>query len=161
MGRRGRAALRALCDAWYPGIAESSADPDTLNRVAAAVEEWLVRHASAGEARQVRWLLTALHAIGFPRRTQRARVAMLHKLYKLPQLRAGLENLRGLAAIHYFGSTTNGALAAWPTIGYPGAPEATDARTETGIAIVARTADRISADVCIVGSGAGGSAAGR
>ena len=153
---RARAVLRALCDAWYPQIQES-AGAAAVNDVAAAVERWLSQHAVPGDARQVRWLLGALSALGFARRSHSARVALLHTLYRLPRLRTGLEKLRGVAAIHYLGSEANGSGSAWPGIGYPGAPTVADARDELGVVVMQNPGDELAADACVVGSGAGGS----
>jgi choline dehydrogenase-like flavoprotein len=171
-----RAALSAVCDALFP---ELPADEGAVPRVseagarALAVPERIEETMSAlgtGERERLRLLLrllerptTMLLLSGRARRFsalapgERARVLHRMSVSAIPQLRTGFQAFFRLAAFHRYSTMPRGVdNPSWSAIGYVASanPPAMRSRIAVGRA---DSAGRVDCDVCVIGSGAGGS----
>ncbi|WP_210716619.1 FAD-dependent oxidoreductase [Amycolatopsis acididurans] len=73
-----------------------------------------------------------------------------------PQLRLGIRQLRSMTFGTFVGAVDDGGRnPAWPVIGYPGPPTVDIGETPGRIAVT-EPGETLAADVCVIGSGAGG-----
>jgi acyl-CoA reductase-like NAD-dependent aldehyde dehydrogenase/choline dehydrogenase-like flavoprotein len=160
-----RRTLATVCDTYVPSIDEPDDPHGFWARAAShlAVPEAIEQALDRVPAEQVdglRELLDALEAQGLNEASAEAREAMVHAFADSgPEALAGMHALKGLTmTLHYaLPDLGTGRNPNWDAIGYPGpvsAPrEATDElriRRPEGAELT------IDADVCVVGSGAGG-----
>lgn len=166
-----RATLEALCETFVPALEAGSGDPVELEfmargasalQVAAQVEGLLVEAMMAEEIEAVGQLLDALAAEGFDAAPLEARTAIVHAFREQdPGAKLGLQQLKGLTLLFFYALPDEaGSNPNWEAIGYPGpisaAPDAAAAPKTIAIEEVSGEAEMLHADVCIVGSGAGG-----
>lgn len=162
----GRAALVAeLCDTLVPGVASADDGPrgDFLRRSASDVRlPALVAAALDGapeDARdEVDAMLATLESAGFADASRARREAILRIELQKPRP----QEVAAIAlALFYAFSGDEGWNPNWPAIGYPGPatspPTPEQAPKTIRVEDVHSGAVTIAADVCIVGSGAGGS----
>ena len=166
-GGRRLEALAALCDTWVPAVRPPRAaagGPYWRLRasdldVHVAVAGWLAERVPASLAREVDQALDALAAIRFGRLPVGVRAAALAAISAVqPSARGGLEDLRKLVLLLHHGlEGTDGGNPSWAAMGYPGPPDVPAPPRRPFAAI--RSSDLtgpLSADVCVIGSGAGG-----
>jgi choline dehydrogenase-like flavoprotein len=150
VNRRRRSTLRAIVAAFIPRDAP-------LDRVAAVVEA-AIESLSPGRRKELTLLLDLLSA---PAAIAPLRASLLRVLADapVPELRAGFAALKRLALFAAYAEGEPGAPnPTWARIGYPG-PRG-DRSSEPALALAAgREGETISADVAVVGSGAGGGVA--
>ena len=108
----------------------------------------------------LRGLLDALHAQGFDQAPPEAREAIVHGFMDAgPEPLAGISAFKGLTMLLFYGiaDPATGRNPNWPAIGYPG-PVSPPPDTPKTIRVARPESDTLSldADVCVVGSGAGG-----
>ncbi|HEY4895453.1 MAG TPA: GMC family oxidoreductase [Solirubrobacteraceae bacterium] len=155
--------LRAFCDTIVPSI-ESGSDADgffartaSSHGVDVALGEIL---STLPEAQQqgLGELLGALVEQGFPQASQRSREQILRNIALMgPEAAAGVGGLVSLTLfLHYGLPDQTGQNPNWKTFGYPG-PVSAAPQTERALKTFEPDGDTtLEADVCIVGSGAGG-----
>lgn len=166
-----RLTLEALCDTFVPAIESDSGDPVEAEfmarsasalQVAAQIEALLADAMEAEEIEAVGGLLDALSAEGFDEAPLEARTAIVHAFREQdPAAKLGLQQLKGLTLLFFYALPDEaGSNPNWEAIGYPGpisaAPDATAAPKTIAVEDVSGAATTLSADVCIIGSGAGG-----
>ncbi|HKP56044.1 MAG TPA: GMC family oxidoreductase [Polyangiales bacterium] len=160
-----RDCLRSLCDTLFPALNVES-DPHGLWRRAAsdqgvhlALLDVLENHVPPVQRAGTLQLLDALSAMGFTGAQQDAREKMLMAVYNgSPQTRIGVGGLmRMILALCYCMPDLQGRNANWPAISYPG-PLRAASPTDKPIRPLSIEDDEVllDADVCVVGSGAGG-----
>lgn len=163
-----RGTLRAVCDAVVPAL-ERSEDPDgffarsaSAVGVDAAIEELLcgasVPHEQVVGLLQ---LLDALGELGFPAASQLSREQLLRNVaLSGPLAAAGVGALVSMALFLHYGAPdpATGQNPSWKTFGYPGPIGVPQPPREREIKPLTPDGERLEleADVCIVGSGAGG-----
>lgn len=159
-----RATLRAICDTFVPSI-ERAEDPDGFwGRKAsdigadAAVARYIDTRLEPAAKTGLLQLLDVFSVQDFATHDQATREGMLEGFKAFgPEVTAGIQALQSLALLYTYGIAPAGGNPNWKTTGYPGPigpppevpkplrlwePEGAEATFE--------------ADVCIVGSGAGG-----
>ncbi len=158
-----RQVLAALCDTVVPSVAQEP-DPDGFFArqasdigVPQAAEQTL--GGLAAEQRQgMAQLLDALDEQGFLRSSRRSREQLMRNVALIgPAAAAGIGALTTLALFLYYGlPDERGQNPNWRTFGYPG-PVSPPPPTERPLRpLVPEEDTTLEADVCIVGSGAGG-----
>jgi choline dehydrogenase-like flavoprotein len=165
-----RGTLEAVCDTFAPSI---EAGRDELERtfyarsagdlgVAAQIEGLLAQTALPEDIEAFGQLLDAIAAQGFDGLDLGSRTGLLHALAgSSPEAKLGIRQLRALTFLFFYGlPDENGQNPNWQAIGYPGplsAPPTPEQAPKT-IAVEQLSGDHatLTADVCVVGSGAGG-----
>lgn len=148
--------LAAVCDTWVPSV-EAPDDESAEFYARSATDLGIAERITLDD--ETRELLDALAGHGFDRATPAERTALLRRwALHGPHRRAVNELRAAVLGSCYSVPDADGRNPNWPAIGYPGplsAPPATAHLIET----IEPTGDpvRLSADVCVVGSGAGGS----
>lgn len=170
-----RTALSAVCDALFPDIPAREGAVRRVSEAGAnqlAVPERIEETMSAlGAAERDRLRLflrllerpgTILLLAGRPRAFSalgpgdRARVLRKMSVSRIPQLRTGFQAVFRLAAFHRYSTMPRGLdNPSWSAIGYQ--PTANPPARETRLAITHADSETMQCDVCVVGSGAGGS----
>jgi choline dehydrogenase-like flavoprotein len=165
-----RSVLAALCDAVVPPVAHDP-DPDGFFArkasdvgVPAAVEQMLTTAVPPEQRAGLLQLLDALADQGFARSSQRSREQILRNVALTgPEPAAGVQALMGLTLFLYYGlPDARGQNPNWKTFGYPGPPAAAGPQGSPGPdqrpiePFVPDGDTTLEADVCVVGSGAGG-----
>jgi choline dehydrogenase-like flavoprotein len=186
LNRRERATLRAVCDTFVPGLdPPPGVGPDAAAYwrraaadlgVAAAVEETLALESSPAELRGVRQALALLErpaamrlltgeAQPFSARSLAGRERALRAwaASPLPPLRQAFLAFKRLSCFHFFAHAPDGANPNATFLGYPGmacppAGAPANPRRPLEPLRIDRPAT-LEADVCVVGSGAGGAVA--
>src|SRR5437867_1418815 len=160
-----RATLRAVCDTVVPRI-ERDPDPDgfwaraaTDLGVDAGIEELLATFPPDQHAGMLE-LLDGLEQQGITRVSQRSREQILRNVAMLgPEASAGVAALVGMALFLHYGAPDpeTGQNPNWRTFGYPGPISARPAEPKP-IEPLLPEGDELAleADVCVIGSGAGG-----
>lgn len=166
-----RATLEALCDTFAPSVDTDSGDP--VERafmaraasdlgVAVQIEGLMADAMTAEEIEAVGGLLDALAAEGFDNASLEERTAIVHAFRDQdPEAKLGLHQLKALTLLFFYGlPDEEGRNPNWEAIGYPGPkspPPSADAAPKTiEVLDVPAETSRLSCDVCVVGSGAGG-----
>jgi choline dehydrogenase-like flavoprotein len=164
-----RATLEALCDTFVPAVqsdSEDAAERDFMARsasdlgVAGQIEGLLEQAMLPEEIEAVGGLLDALEAEGFSAAQVEARTAIVHGFRGAdPDAKLGLQQLKGLTFLFFYAlPDEQGRNPSWDLIGYPGPRSAPPAAPKTiSVAEVSGESATLTADVCVVGSGAGGS----
>jgi choline dehydrogenase-like flavoprotein len=158
-----REVLGALCDTVVPAVAHDP-DPDGFFARTAGdlgvsqVLEQLIAQMPAAEQTGLGALLGALAEQGFVRASQRSREQIMRNIALTGlEAAAGVAALRSMTLFLYYGlPDEHGQNPNWKTFGYPGpaaAPPAVEKQLQT---FVPESDTTLEADVCIVGSGAGG-----
>jgi choline dehydrogenase-like flavoprotein len=165
-----RRTLEALCDTFVPSLppGDPSLDEAFLARsasdlaVAAQIEGLLAQTALPEEIEALGGLLDAFAAQGFDELALDARTALIHAISDSgPEAKLGVRQLRAMTFLFFYGlPDEHGQNPSWPAIGYPGplsAPPSPEQAPKT-IPIERLEGERatLTADVCVVGSGAGG-----
>lgn len=166
-----RATLEALCETFVPSVEADSLDPVESGfmargagdmQLAAQIEGLLAEAMTAAEIEALGGLLDALAAQGFDGAPLEARTQIVHGFRAQdPAAKLGLEQLKGLTILFFYALPDDaGSNPNWEAIGYPGpvaAPASAEAAPKTiAVAEVSGEAATLRADVCVVGSGAGG-----
>lgn len=166
LSERQREALHGVCDTFVPSIARAE-DPDGfwarkasdlgIDHAAAEAIEALPAEANAG----LRQLLDVLHVQGIAKPlSQRSREQILRNVRLASHEAAGgLAGLADLIMLLYYGAPDpqTGQNPNWRTFGYPGPISAPPDVPKTIEPVVPEGEElRLEADVCVVGSGAGG-----
>jgi choline dehydrogenase-like flavoprotein len=161
------ATLSALADVFVPsvrppaGAPESSAafwarrasDTTAPARVAAQLPELLTHE----ELTDLRRLLRVLRGAGIGRLPQSAAAGVLTALRADDDAREGLEGLRQLTMMAYYGGVEpDGTNPNWSQFGYAGPPPVTDTTPPLPLTHPQGDDPVITADVVVVGSGSGG-----
>jgi choline dehydrogenase-like flavoprotein len=160
-----RAVLRAVCDTVVPSI-EHDPDPTGLwSRSATQMGadqgiEQVFETLPQEQFEGMMELIDALDAQGFTRVSQLSREQILRNVaLSGPEAAAGVSTLVGLTLFITYGAPdpATGKNPNWETFGYPGPTGAPPSRPKTIEPIVPEGDElQLEADVCIVGSGAGG-----
>ncbi len=162
-----RATLTLLCDTFAPSIASASADEVErafLERPAGAlgivdqIEGLMGQVMTPQEIGQFGDLLGALADEGFDGADVQTRTAIVHAFGEDPAAKLGLAALRGLTLLFFYGlPDEQGRNANWEAIGFPGPPSAPPPTPKTlTVQEVSGPSQTLTADVVVVGSGAGG-----
>ncbi len=165
------ATLAALCETYVPSIEVDGGDPverEFMARsaadlaVAEQIEAMLSDTLLPEELAAVAGLLDALGAEGFSELPVEARTQVVHGFRADPEAKQGLDQLRGLTFLLFYALPDElGSNPNWEMLGYPGPaspPPAAGAAPKTiAVEEVSGAAATLSADACVVGSGAGGS----
>ncbi len=165
-----RQTLETLCDTFVPsvegGLTESEraffARPASELAVAAQIEGLLGESALPEDIEEFGALLDALATEGFNELGLADRTGLLHAMSTAsPEAKLGLRQVRGLTLLFFYGiPDEQGQNPNWQAVGYPGplsAPPTSEQAPKT-IPIEQISGERatLRADVCVVGSGAGG-----
>ena len=151
--------LAAVCDTVVPAVDPAPGEPaEFFARRAAdlSIAERITEVVAAGSTEQ---LLDALHDTGFDTAPLAARTALLREWQLHGPYQQTLNGLRAaILSAYYSLPDANGHNPNWPDIGYPGPVSAPPVRAER-IDTIELTGDELhlTADVCVIGSGAGGS----
>ena len=167
-----RATLAALCDTFIPSLEPPAGDEAnrgfwrraaTHLAVPEGIEVALLEAGLPDEQVQgLRSLLDSLAESGMTAATpQEARERIVHGFCdRSPEALAGISTLRGLAGTLFYAlpDLGTGRNRNWDAIGFPGpqAPPPVDRERPLRIRRPAAPEETIEADVCVVGSGAGG-----
>ena len=159
-----RATLRAICDTFVPSI-EVADDPQGFwARKAsdigadAAVEKYIDTRVEPVAKAGLLQLLDVFTAQEFAGEDQAAREGMLEGFKAFgAEVAAGIQALQSLTLLHTYGLAVAGGNPNWTIFGYPG-PLGPPPEVPKPIKTWAPDGDEatLDADVCIVGSGAGG-----
>jgi choline dehydrogenase-like flavoprotein len=166
-----RVTLEFLCDTFAPSLEVDDA-PDAEREfyaraasdlgVADQIEALIAQTALPEEIEATGQLLDALAAQGFDAGDLDARTALLHGMADAsPEVKFGLRQLRALTFLFFYGlASPTQPNPNWDAIGYPGprtpAPSPEQAPKTIPLLPVNGETTELDADVCVVGSGAGG-----
>jgi choline dehydrogenase-like flavoprotein len=166
-----RRTLEAVCDTFAPAL-EVQDDNEAVRAfyarsasdlgVPAQIEGLLAETAMPEEIEALGQLLDALAEHGLDGLPLSGRTELLHAIAASgPEARLGLRQLRALAFLFFYGlPDENGQNPNWEAIGYPGpisaAPTPEQAPKTIALTDVGGESATLVADVCVVGSGAGG-----
>src|SRR3954468_15227050 len=165
-----RQTLEALCDTFIPSVESDTGDPlerDFLARAAsdmlipAAIEQTFGDTLLPEEIAQFAGLLDAFAEHDFASLPVEVRTQIVHQFREDPEAKVGIHALKGLAFLFFYAlPDEQGQNPNWEAIGYPGpisAPPSPEQAPKTiRVADVSGSEARLSCDVCVVGSGAGG-----
>ena len=167
-----RATLEALCDTYVPSVDADTHDPlekEFMGRaasdmqVAAHVEQMMAQAMVPEEIAAFAGLLDALAAEGFADAALEGRVQLVHGFAAQdPEAKHGLRALKGLAMLLFYALPDEGGRNPnWEAIGYPGPisapPSLEEAPKTIAVEQVSGAEATLTCDVCVVGSGSGGS----
>ena len=166
-----RATLAAICDTYVPAVDADTHDPverDFMARAASdmgiptRIEATMAQTMGPEEIEAFAGLLDALAERGMAELPLEGRTQLLHGTADAdPEAKAGLHGLKQLVTLLFYAlPDEQGRNPNWEAIGYPGPNSAPPSAEEAPKTItVAEVADdaTLEADVCVVGSGAGGS----
>ena len=167
-----RATLAALCETYVPAVESDSGDPverafmerSALDlQLPAQIEGMLAEAMTADEIAEVAGLLHALGEHDFASLAVADRTELVHGMRAADAAaKHGLDSLRGLTLLLFYALPDDaGHNPNWEAIGYPGpvsaAPSAEQAPKTIQLEEVSGPEATLSADACVVGSGAGGS----
>ncbi len=165
-----RLTLEAVCDTFAPAV-EDGRDGEQQAfyarcasdlGVAAQIEGLLAQTALPEEIEAAGLLLDAIAAQDFVALALEARTAVLHAIAdSSPEAKLGIRQLRSLTFLFFYGIVDEtGQNPNWAALGYPGPRSAPPSPEQAPKTIAVETIEgetaTLSADVCIVGSGAGG-----
>ena len=171
LGETRRATLQALCDTFAPAL--ETTDGDEAGRafyaraasdlgVAGQIEVLLAQTALPEEIEATGQLLDALGAQGLGAGDLDTRTALVHAMSDAsPEVKFGLRQLRALTFLFFYGlASPSEPNPNWEAIGYPGprtaAPSPLQAPKTIPLLPVNGETTELDADVCVIGSGAGG-----
>jgi choline dehydrogenase-like flavoprotein len=166
-----RRMLEAVCDTFAPSI-EVDGDEQVLRDfyarsasdlgVPRQIEGLLAQSMLPEEIEALGQLLDAFAEQGFASLPLAARTELIHQITaSSPAAKLGVRQLRGLTFLFFYGlPDESGHNRNWDAIGYPGPvsapPSPQQAPKTIALEQVSGESARLAADVCIVGSGAGG-----
>ena len=167
-GRRRLCALRAVCDTYIPSVRPPRGAGEMGGFWVRTASDLRTEYAAAG------WISTRLAPVDRDGLLQLLDLLALTGFHRLPlairsrlvtappvgsELARGFRGLRELAFGMYYSVPSNGSNPNWPVLGYPGPPDVQPPAAAPRIAPYRPETDdvRLRADVCIVGSGSGGS----
>ena len=168
----GSRTLEALCDTFIPAVAQEGSDEveqQFMARAASAlsvpleIERLMTQTMTPEEQAQVSELLAGLERAGLLELDLAGRTSLVQEIAAGdPAARQGLQALKGLTMLFFYGlPDAAGGNPNWEALGFPGPkappPSAEQAPKTIGIKEVSGETARLSCDVCVVGSGAGGS----
>jgi choline dehydrogenase-like flavoprotein len=171
LSERQKRCLEALCDTWVPAVERDGADPVEASFLARAADEvgvadqievLLGDSMTPEEIAATAGLLDALADQDFAAQPLVARVGMLSETAESGfDARHALHALKGLTLMFFYALPDDRGLNPnWEALGYPGpnspAPSAAEAPKTIRVEDVAGPSAVLTADVCVVGSGAGG-----
>lgn len=171
LGETRRATLAALCETFVPGLESESADPVEAAfmargagelQIAAQIEALLAEAMMPEEIEALGGLLDALAAEGFDEAPLEARTQIVHGFRAQdPEAKHGLHQLKALTILFFYALPDEAGLNPnWEAIGYPGPssppPGPEQAPKTIAVEEVSGPGATLRADVCVVGSGAGG-----
>lgn len=159
-----RATLKAVCDTFVPAFAAEPGDRGFWARTASdvgadrAVATYIETRLEPADRAGLLQLLDVFSAQDFPSQDQVAREAMLEGFKAFgPDVAAGIAALRSLTLLHAYGLAPAGGNPNWATTGYPGPIGAPPEVPKTIRTWAPDSGDPVlEADVCVIGSGAGG-----
>ncbi len=165
-----RRTLEEVCDTFAPSLegGEGAAGEAFYARsasdlgVAAQIEGLLAQTALSEEVEAFGQMLDAIAAAGFAAADLDGRTALLHAIAdSSPEAKLGIRQLRAMTFLFFYGLPDElGQNPNWEAIGYPGAlsapPSPEQAPKTLRVESLAGDTATLEADVCIVGSGAGG-----
>ena len=167
-----RRTLEAICDTFAPSI-EVDGDGQALRDfyarsasdlgVPAQIEGLLTQSMMPEEIEAFGQLLDAFAAQDFTSMALGARTEILHLVAASgPEAKLGVRRLRGLTFLFFYGlPDESGHNPNWDAIGYPGPmsapPSPQQAPKTIALERVSGESATLACDVCVVGSGAGGS----
>jgi choline dehydrogenase-like flavoprotein len=161
-----RDTLRTLCDTFVPSLSIPGDKADFYARSASdlgvpeEVEQALATTLPDDQLEGLRGLLDAIAGEGFGEAPPPAREAIVQAFMDAgPEALAGMSAFKGLAMMLFYGmpDPQTGRNPNWEAIGYPG-PVSAPPDVPKPVELVRPTTDEmvLDADVCVVGSGAGG-----
>src|SRR3954451_5031542 len=165
-----RQTLEALCDTFIPSVESGTGDPlerDFLARAAsdmlipAAIEQTFGDTLLPEEIAQFAGLLDAFAEHDFASLPVEVRTQIVHQFREDPEAKVGIHALKALAFLFFYAlPDERGQNPNWEAIGYPGPisapPSAEQAPKTIAVEEVSGAEATLTADVCVVGSGAGG-----
>jgi choline dehydrogenase-like flavoprotein len=165
-----RSTLEEVCETFAPSLegGEGTAGEEFFARsagdlgVAAQIEGLLAQTALPAEIEALGQLLDAIGAQGFADAGLEQRTQLLHAISdSSPEAKLGVRQLRAMTFLFFYGlPDEHGSNPNWSAIGYPGplsAPPSPEQAPKTiGVERLEGATASLEADVCIVGSGAGG-----
>jgi len=164
--------LAALCDTFVPAVEADTGDPverDFMARAAsdldapAQIDGLMADTLLEEEIAAFGGLLDALAAEGFADAPLEARTQIVHGFRDQdPEAKLGLHSLKALTLLFFYALPDDeGRNPNWEALGYPGAlsppPSPEDAPKTISLAEVVGESASLECDVCVIGSGAGGS----
>ncbi len=167
-----RTTLAAVCDTYVPAIEANTHDPLEREFMARAashmgiperIEATLAQTMTPDEIAGVAGLLDALASHGIDGLPPEGRTQVLHATVDAdPEAKQALSGLKGLTMLLFYAlPDERGHNPNWEAIGYPGPVSAPPSPGEAPKTVAIETVDgaeaSLEADVCVVGSGAGGS----
>src|SRR5438270_7035648 len=166
-----RETLEAICDTIAPSVEVESDDPVTREFFArsasdldipAQLEGLMAQSMMPEEIEAMGQLIDAIGQNDFAEQPLEARTQILHAVAaSSPEAKLGVRQLRGLTLLFFYAlPDAQGQNPNWPAIGYPGpisAPPSLDEAPKTiKVESVSGAQATLEADVCVIGSGAGG-----
>ncbi len=167
-----RGTLLALCNTFVPSLAVDTHDPLEREFMARAAGDLGVPEQIEGLMAQVMTgeeiagfagLLDALGAQGFAEADLGTRTQMVHGFSAQDaEAKQGLRAIKGLSLLFFYGlPDAAGANPNWETLGFPGpkapAPSGEQAPKTISVQEVSGQTATLACEVCVIGSGAGGS----
>src|SRR3954453_6740618 len=166
-----RQTLEALCDTFIPSVESDTGDPlerDFLARAAsdmlipAAIEQTFGDTLLPEEIAQFAGLLDAFAEHAFASLPVEVRTQIVHQFREDPEAKVGIHALKALAFLFFYAlPDEQGQNPNWEAIGYPGpiSPPPSPQEAPRTLKVLPPPADgeTLTADVVVVGSGAGGS----
>jgi choline dehydrogenase-like flavoprotein len=166
-----RRTLEAVCDTFAPSV-ELDGDDGVLGElyarsaadlgVAGQIEGLLGQAMLPEEIEALGQLLDGLAGHDFASLPLQARTAIVHQVASLsPEAKLGVRRLRGLTFLFFYAlPDESGHNVNWDALGYPGPlsapPSPAQAPKTIGLERIVGESATLAADVCVVGSGAGG-----
>ena len=165
-----RRTLEEVCDTFVPSLDGGAGAADEAFHarcasdlgVAAQIEGLLAQTALPEEVEALGQMLDAIAAAGFGAADLDGRTALLHAISgSSPEAKLGVRQLRAMTFLFFYGlPDETGQNPSWEAIGYPGPlsapPSPAEAPKTIGVETLAGGTATLEADVCVVGSGAGG-----
>ena len=167
-----RGTLLALCNTFVPSLAVDTPDPLEREFMARAAGDLGVPEQIEGLMAQVMTgeeiagfagLLDALGAQGFAEADLGTRTQLVHGFSAQDaEAKQGLRAIKGLSLLFFYGlPDAAGANPNWETLGFPGpkapAPSGEQAPKTISVQEVSGRTATLACEVCVIGSGAGGS----
>ncbi|MGW4797376.1 FAD-dependent oxidoreductase [Nonomuraea sp. NPDC004297] len=160
-----RQVLGAVCETLLPALDTPSADPAVVDYYGRGARERGLDDSTLaaipGLAHHVREAIGELAAFlaerHFPAATLERRSVLLHLAAAQDmRLRLAVRQLKNMVFAGFIGAVDeSGTNPTWPVVGYPGPPPG-PAAAATALPVVSPEGGTFQADVCVVGSGAGG-----
>jgi choline dehydrogenase-like flavoprotein len=167
-----RATLAELCETFVPAVETDSLDPVEAAfmrrsaidmQVPAQIEGMLAEGLTPEEIAGVAGLLEAIAAQGFGEMNLEERTQVIHAVADSdPLAKQGLAQLKALTLLIFYAMPDElGSNPNWEALGYPGpispAPSLEQAPKTLNVEEVSGETATLTCDVCVVGSGSGGS----